>query len=58
MKTDAGKSNRVRTWKRLGCIMAVGMIGAAGAWQTYSYFMEKEEITNVFTVGDFDISLK
>ena len=37
---------------------AVLMIGAAGAWQTYSYFMEKEEVTNVFTVGDFDISLK
>lgn len=42
----------------MGCAAAVLMIGAAGAWQTYSYFMEKEEVANVFTMGDFDISLK
>ena len=48
----------IKNRKRIGCMAAVLMLGAAGAWQTYSYFMEKEEVTNVFTVGDFDISLK
>ncbi len=52
------KKNWRKTGKQMGCLAAVLMIGAAGAWQTYSYFMEKEEVTNVFTVGDFDISLK
>lgn len=52
------KKNWRKTGKQMGCQAAVLMIGAAGAWQTYSYFMEKEEVTNVFTVGDFDISLK
>ena len=48
----------MKTGKQVGCLAAVLMTGAAGAWQTYSYFMEKEEAVNVFTVGDFDISLK
>lgn len=39
-------------------VMAAVLVCAAGAYQTYSYFTEKEEVTNVFTVGDFDISLK
>lgn len=52
------KRNWMKTGKQVGCLAAVLMTGAAGAWQTYSYFMEKEEAVNVFTVGDFDISLK
>ncbi|MDD7436946.1 MAG: hypothetical protein PUK68_11350 [Lachnospiraceae bacterium] len=52
------KRNWMRTGKQVGCLAAVLMTGAAGVWQTYSYFMEKEEAVNVFTVGDFDISLK
>lgn len=47
-----------RAGKTIGCMAAAAVLGAAGAYQTYSYFMEKEEVTNVFTVGDFDISLK
>lgn len=54
---------RKKKWNRTGkyagyAAAALLLVGAAGAWQTYSYFMEKEEVTNVFTVGDFDISLK
>ena len=44
--------------KRAAGMMAAVLLCTAGAYQTYSYFTEKEEVTNVFTVGDFDISLK
>ncbi len=44
--------------KKAATIMAAVLVCMAGAYQTYSYFTEKEEVTNVFTVGDFDISLK
>ena len=52
------KKNIRKIGKNIGCMAAVMLLGTAGAYQTYSYFMEKEEVTNVFTVGDFDISLK
>ena len=52
------KNKLKKMGKTFGCIAAVAVLGATGAYQTYSYFMEKEEVTNVFTVGDFDISLK
>ena len=39
-------------------MMAAVLLCTVGAYQTYSYFTEKEEVTNVFTVGDFDISMK
>lgn len=44
--------------KKLIYAFALLISGAIGAGETYSYFMEKEEVINVFTVGDFDISLK
>lgn len=44
--------------KRTVGVMAALLVCTAGAYQTYSYFTEKEEVTNVFTVGDFDVSLK
>lgn len=43
--------------KTVGMLAAV-LVCTAGAYQTYSYFTEKEEVTNVFTVGDFAVSLK
>ena len=53
------KKNKVKKMgrKTVGMMAAV-LLCTAGAYQTYSYFTEKEEVTNVFTVGDFDISMK
>lgn len=47
-----------RIGKKTAGMIAAVLLCTAGAYQTYSYFTEKEEVTNVFTVGDFDISLK
>ena len=50
------KKNKVKKMgrKTVGMMAAV-LLCTAGAYQTYSYFTEKEEVTNVFTVGDFDM---
>lgn len=53
------KKNKVKKMgKKTVGVMAAVLLCTAGAYQTYSYFTEKEEVTNVFTVGDFDISMK
>ena len=43
--------------KFVGLLVAVGLIAAVGIGSTLAYFTSKDNVTNVFTLGNVDITL-
>lgn len=60
MQTGEQADKRKKKRRRNAALLlaSCALLTAAGAYRTYSFFTGKEEVTNVFTVGDFDISLQ